>query len=384
MFARGQLPAKSDCPAGLAANSDATADYPVADLYEVGEVLGTGFFGKVHLARSRRNGDSCVLKVVERKKARSEDELCREVTVQMSLSHPYVVTLLESFIDEERLYIVMEHCRGGELYEALRAQGRFNEEEAKVTFGQIAEAVNYMHSKGLAHRDLKLENFLLSEPVSSVPLARNTVKLIDFGFASRFAPGMPSMNTKCGSEGFIAPEVLMTSAYDEKCDVFSCGVILYCMLCGRFPFKDLYETVHVPLHFTREQRAAVPPQARRLLEAACCKCPRGRPSMPQVSDSPWLRTRGGARSGALEILSASGRAERLIDNVWALGNMRLPWKPLLDGLAHSVRVKTARGGLAARPQRLSAHPQPEKRTCADKDAGSATPMRRRCPSSLPQ
>merc|ERR1719193_1247360 len=129
----------------------------------------------------------------------------------------------------------MELCQGGDLAQALDERGRFVESEAQHVFSHVMRAVRYMHSKSLAHRDLKLDNFLLQH--RDVPLQRNVVKAIDFGFAAKFTLGAKTLKTVCGTPGFAAPAVWAGGPYDEACDIFSCGVILFCMLGGRCPFE---------------------------------------------------------------------------------------------------------------------------------------------------
>merc|ERR1712139_469351 len=134
----------------------------------------------------------------------------------------------------QSLSLVMECCEGGELLDRLRAVDRFPEREAADVTQQMLLAVHYIHCHGIAHRDLKLENFLYDRQGSSF------VKLIDFGF-SRYLQGegvseLRRMKTACGTLSYVAPEVL-TDQYTNQCDLWSMGVIVFIMVSGTMPFQ---------------------------------------------------------------------------------------------------------------------------------------------------
>jgi len=124
-----------------------------------------------------------------------------------------------------------------------------------------------------------------------VPLDQNVVKLIDFGFARRFTPGTCELSTICGSPGYAAPEVWLGSKYDESCDIFSCGVILFCMLAGRMPFDGetsseiIRATTRHPLVFEAEECCDLSVESRRLVARMCAKSPCKRPSAKDVLSS---------------------------------------------------------------------------------------------------
>jgi len=265
-------------------SSAAAARFSAGPFYDVGGVLGEGAFGVVVRATSRQHKCECGLKIVEESKFHE-----REVSVHSGLDHPHIVLLLESFRHGDSRYIAVELCHGGELFTAVRARGRLPESDAKVLFRQIVSATSYMHSRAVAHRDLKLENFLLKK--HGTPLAENDLKLIDFGFATRFVPSQRSMRTRCGSEGYVAPEILTGQKYDEHCDVFSCGVLLHCLLCGKMPFKDERHVLKGEVRFGgRGVRNLLSIEARRLIERALAKVPTDRPSSHDLLDAAWLLT----------------------------------------------------------------------------------------------
>lgn len=144
------------------------------------------------------------------------------------MDHPNICRMFEYFRDENRYYLIIEICSGGELYHKIKKDIRFTEPVAKEYMRQILKTVNYMHNKRIVHRDLKPENFMIDG-------TDNSLKLIDFGLSKQLAEG-EMLNEREGTCYYLAPEVLMRS-YDFKADMWSCGVILYTMLSGRPPFN---------------------------------------------------------------------------------------------------------------------------------------------------
>jgi len=271
-------------------SSDAVAPSIAAleQRYHLRALLGEGSFGRIFQAQSKRQGFRCAVKV-----AAECDTDDREISLHGTFEHANIARFIESFSHAATVCIVMELCEGGELFDALQGQGVFSEDDARVGFQQIMNAVAHLHEHGVAHRDLKLENFLLKR--RGVSLRENTLKLIDFGFATSFRPGAKSMRTRCGTPGFIAPEVVTDKAYDERCDVFSCGVILHCMLCGEMPFRESEATLgqlarpEGPIRFGSEEiRKTVSSKASWLIERLLRKCPARRPTSEKVLRDSWL------------------------------------------------------------------------------------------------
>ncbi len=157
------------------------------------------------------------------------------------MDHPNIIKLYEIFEDKKYYYIIMEFMNGGELFEKITDEefySDFTEKDAANLMEQVFSGINYCHSKGIAHRDLKPENLLLEGGVSAADLGGKTrfkVKIIDFGTSQAFEKG-EKMEAKYGTPYYIAPEVLKKS-YNEKCDIWSLGVILYILLVGYPPFN---------------------------------------------------------------------------------------------------------------------------------------------------
>jgi len=252
--------------------------------------LGAGVYGTVSLATGKHCGRKCVVKVVDTHGMGDRSAVYTEVALHAELDHPHIVRVYESFMSRfKSLYIVMEMCSGGDLLEKLEEVSFFNESDGRVVFEQIMSAVHYLHRRGLAHRDLKLENCLLTK--KDVAPWEMDIKLIDFGMMARFVPGSRSMKTQVGSPGYTAPEVFR-GPYDEKCDVFSCGAMLYMLLCGRMPFKDDEEACAKHVTFLPEDAASLSADAVSLVKRALCKDLASRLSSSEILELDWIRASG--------------------------------------------------------------------------------------------
>jgi calcium/calmodulin-dependent protein kinase I len=215
------------------------------ELYRLKGVLGTGAFSTVREGFHRSNTNiSYAVKCINRKKLTEEDELALmdEVAILKAMRHIHIIRLYDFFSEASTYYLVMERMRGGELFDRIVAKAYYNEKEARDTCKIVLEAVGHCHSHKVAHRDLKPENLLLlSEDDDSA------VKIADFGFAKRVKEPL-SLKTQCGTPGYVAPEILEGTPYDERADMWSVGVILYILLGGYPPFiestqRDLFRKI---------------------------------------------------------------------------------------------------------------------------------------------
>lgn len=202
-------------------------------------VLGEGLCGSVYLATGKVEGRKFAVKTMPLINL-SEDqaeELESEFEIFLAMDHPHMVRLLDVYIDKEAMHMVMECMAGGELLGRLEEQQdkRFGEDEAADILWQCLLAVNYMHEKGIAHRDLKLQNFLYEAKGS------DHLKLADFGFGKITKKGKDGKREKLeggvGTLHYLAPEILTDETYDMKCDLWSFGVIAFLLLSGELPFS---------------------------------------------------------------------------------------------------------------------------------------------------
>lgn len=274
----------------------------LADFYEVGEIKGSGSFGTVRYATCKKCGQSSCVKTIS-KSDLPEDELAmmaNEIEILSFCDHPHITRLHHTFEDDTQVHIAMQYCGGGELATRLRADGPFCENDVRVLMHQLLSGVRYLHDvRHIAHRDLKLENILLTS-AHSQELSQSHLKIIDFGFAEGFQPGIKSFNSLCGTPSYIAPEVVSGDNYDEKCDLWSCGVMIYEMTSGCFPFtfnesvQNIYDGFsddffQGKLHFREEQWNSCSGNLKLTAKRMCAASVQLRYSSAQVLDSEWFR-----------------------------------------------------------------------------------------------
>eukprot|EP00998_Keelungia_sp_KM082_P009629 NODE_580_length_1787_cov_82.716265_g571_i0.p1 GENE.NODE_580_length_1787_cov_82.716265_g571_i0~~NODE_580_length_1787_cov_82.716265_g571_i0.p1 ORF type:complete len:549 (+),score=71.91 NODE_580_length_1787_cov_82.716265_g571_i0:82-1728(+) len=208
--------------------------------YQLKETIGQGAYGKVKLAVDTKGAvhREYAVKIINRSQMQDEglsSNLRKEIDTMRKLQHKHVVQLIEVLRDKSSTYLVMELVQGGELFDKLQGGCTFAADVARRYFQQIAAAIVHCHARGVVHRDLKPENILLD--------AEDNIKITDFGLASWcLDPGSGKkqlLQTQCGTPAYSAPQILQGVQYDgAKVDAWSCGVILFVMLCGRLPFDS--------------------------------------------------------------------------------------------------------------------------------------------------
>lgn len=195
--------------------------------------LGEGTYGCVSTSVHQESGAKRAVKAMSKGNPKHVQRFRQEIGILKSMDHPNIIKLFETFEDRARIYLVMELCDGGELFDRIIQAGHFTEQNAAVVMQQMLSAVFYMHRNLVCHRDLKPENFLFA---SKGPIDKSVLKLIDFGLSTRFKQGGgPSLCTKAGTPYYVAPQVLQ-GKYDLACDIWSCGVIMFTMMTGYPPF----------------------------------------------------------------------------------------------------------------------------------------------------
>lgn len=206
----------------------------IRDKYAISnELLGRGSFGQVRIAVNFSTGVVCAVKIIQRDNKvgewSNENMFRTEVDVIRNLQHEHVIKFYEVYEDTRFLYVVMEKCDGGEVFDKIRELKRFGEGDASKIGQQMLSGLAYIHSVSVIHRDIKAENYLFKSKDAVFPL-----RLIDFGMAKRKRSN-EHLNGLCGSPHYLSPE-LIGQRYQEPTDIWSFGVLMFLMLYGRYPF----------------------------------------------------------------------------------------------------------------------------------------------------
>ena len=204
--------------------------------YKVISKIGEGCYGTVFLAMNLITKQNVAIKKINKIKENEIDDLevKNEINILRNLDHPNIVKIIEFYSTENAYYIITDYCPSGELFNQIN--NSYNEFQLAVLFYQIFSGLYYLHTNNIIHRDLKLENILLSEIEKDYKsnLKYFWIKIIDFGTSKIFSKHRKEKSI-VGSSYYIAPEVL-NQCYNEKCDTWSVGVILYMLICGKPPF----------------------------------------------------------------------------------------------------------------------------------------------------
>ncbi|EDO33625.1 predicted protein [Nematostella vectensis] len=260
--------------------------------YALGDTLGKGSYAVVKAAYSRKLKKQVAVKIVTKKKAPDDyltKFLPREIQVMKHLNHSNVVSLHEAIETSSRIYIILDLADNGDLLEYIRSNGAIPENEARLFYHQLVDAVEYLHNKGVVHRDLKCENILLNRD--------NRILISDFGFARTqhvmADTGKRRLSqTFCGSYAYAPPEILRGIAYDGTlADIWSLGVVLYTMVSASLPFDDtnlkvLLEQVSRDVVFSRRKKISdeVKDLVRRMLVADV----KTRIDLASIRRHPWF------------------------------------------------------------------------------------------------
>lgn len=259
------------------------------DRYEILKDIGSGNFGVAKLVRDRWTAELYAVKYIERGQ-KIDEHVQREIMNHKSLRHPNIIRFKEVFLTPTHLAIVMEYASGGELFERICNAGRFSEDEARFFFQQLISGVSYCHSMQICHRDLKLENTLLD---GSTP---PRLKICDFGY-SKSSVFHSQPKSTVGTPAYIAPEVFSRKKYDGKiADVWSCGVTLYVMLVGAYPFEDpddprnFRKTINriLSVQYSIPDYVRVSMECKHLLSRIFVADPEKRITIPEIKKHPWF------------------------------------------------------------------------------------------------
>ena len=254
------------------------------------QVIGEGTFATVRLAVNKQTGEQVAIKIMEKSKivqAEDKTRIEREIKVLKNLRHPNIVHLYSVIQTDEKIYLITEYVKGKELFDYIVMKKKLSENESCLFFQQIISGIEYLHKLKYVHRDIKPENLLINEETKEL-------KIVDFGLSNiANNPSKDLLKSACGSPSYAAPEMLNGEKYRAPpVDIWSCGIVLYAMICGYLPFEDddndaLYDKICkgkfvIPNHVSEK--------ARDLLNKILVTDPKKRFTINQIKSHPWFST----------------------------------------------------------------------------------------------
>eukprot|EP01041_Mallomonas_annulata_P004441 gene4441-8852_t len=269
----------------------------IEDFYVIGDQLGSGTCGQVHLCVHLLTRVQCAVKIIDTRKfslspGLSATDLREEAEMMSRLDHTNIIRIKDSFETAHTIYIVMELVRGGDLFDRIVERGKYDESNARIVMQKILSAVEYLHKKNIVHRDLKPENILLVDSSNDTE-----VKITDFGLAKR--TNQEGLKTFCGTPQYFAPEVLKrkgtvmgTGRYGHEADMWSLGVVLYILLSGSFPFDEdnLFDQIEQAQYsLSGCEWSEVSNEAKHLVRSLLTLSPEQRLTAKQAIAHPWIR-----------------------------------------------------------------------------------------------
>ncbi|KJZ74606.1 hypothetical protein HIM_05956 [Hirsutella minnesotensis 3608] len=263
----------------------------------LGKTIGAGSMGKVKLARKEDGSEQVACKIVprgstddghqsradkERADQSKEIRTAREAAIVTLLHHPHICGMRDVVRTNYHWYMLFEYVNGGQMLDYIISHGKLKEKQARKFSRQIASALDYCHRNSIVHRDLKIENILISKT--------GDIKIIDFGLSNLFSP-RGHLKTFCGSLYFAAPELLQARAYTgPEVDIWSFGIVLYVLVCGKVPFDDQ----SMPALHAKIKKGLVDypswlsSECKHLMSRMLVTDPKQRATMQEVMCHPWM------------------------------------------------------------------------------------------------
>lgn len=262
----------------------------------MGEELGSGQFAIVRKCKEKSSGVEYAAKFIKKRRLSSSrrgvsrEEIEREVNILREIQHSNIITLHDIFENKTDVILILELVSGGELFDFLAEKESLTEEEATQFLKQILDGVQYLHSKRIAHFDLKPENIMLLD--KNVPNPR--IKLIDFGIAHQIKEGNEFKNI-FGTPEFVAPEIVNYEPLGLEADMWSIGVITYILLSGASPFlgetkqETLTNISAVNYDFDEEYFSNTSELAKDFIRRLLVKDPKKRMTIDDSLEHPWIK-----------------------------------------------------------------------------------------------
>lgn len=274
-----------DALSSLLILSDIESDYTIS------EEIGTGSYGKVYKSQNKLDHKTYAVKSISKQILSQNPSnlpaLISEITTMRQLDHPSLVKLYRVYESEDFIHLVLDYVQGGDLLQRILIRSSMNEETASKFMKNLLETLQYMHSNSVIHRDLKPDNILLLSPNTDFDL-----KIADFGLACECKE---DQQLRCGSPGYIAPEILKRMAYGTKVDMFSAGVLMYIILSGRTPFfgknanEILLRNRECKIYFQEKYWKNTSPDAIDLILKLTDCNPEKRITAEEALKHPWFK-----------------------------------------------------------------------------------------------
>jgi calcium-dependent protein kinase len=298
-----------------------------SDFYEMVSIIGEGSFGTVCHVFHKFSGEKRAMKIINKEilsKGYTFNDIEAEINILKSLDHPNIIKVYEFFVDDINFYIITELCSEGSLFDKLEKMVSINEHIVKIIIFEIMSAVAYLHSRKVIHGDLKLENIMIDkldqdfEPSftasiltdmeeneleqdskmvdqSILNLSKFGIKLIDFGCSRIFSKSKKKFHEIIGTLNYCAPEVILNN-YNEKCDIWSCGVIMYVLLTGRLPYSGKTEEEITEIILKKQidydevpEFSKLSSTSKNFLKKLLTHDPRMRPSAAECLSHPYFK-----------------------------------------------------------------------------------------------
>ena len=255
--------------------------------YTLGIELGSGAFGKVVLGKHMITGETVAIKILDKQilnKTPEDYELVKnEMSILKLVKHKYIIQLYEILQTEKYIFIIMEYCEGKDFMDYILSKNNLSETEALKYFQQLINALFYLHSQNIAHRDIKIDNILLDH--------NKNLKLIDFGLSTKYQQNK-LLDQPCGTIVYSAPEVLEGKLYHGMlADIWSSGIVLYGMLCGYLPFSDDDDSINKKniIEGKYDIPENISPNAKNLLKHILDINPLTRYTLKEIKEHPWFK-----------------------------------------------------------------------------------------------
>ena len=284
----------------------------IASKYLKIKEISNGTYAKLYIVQRKTDFKLYCCKEILKSKVADLYNFRNEINILSKADHPNIIRIFEIFEDSRYISIIMEYCTGGDLFQKINELAEkdqaFSEKEAVKIFKQLMSAVSYCHSQGICHRDLKPDNIIFVNKEPNSP-----IKVIDFGLSKIFGEIKPIMkgnkieknimSPRVGTAYYMSPEVLQGN-YDNKCDIWSCGVILYILLCGYPPFdgdtqNDILKAISKKKYsFPEEEWKSVSDDAKDLIKHMLCD-PDKRFNAQNVLNHHWIEKNAPNSNNAL-------------------------------------------------------------------------------------